>query len=244
MLLTASDEALSAEPPHRFASGWVGVVLLSIAWGLANVALWDAAGKVFNWYYGIPLMPAAAVVVGMTLWMYRRSFLALGDLLGGEGPGRLSASAVLIVVLVLSLLGLKRWDEDYPSHLPEFLRWLHPGASYRVLILMPVWGAWGMLVTSKFCRPNDRTEPSVASFAAGCGPLATAGCMGALLAVTILEFNFLPWWQLSISGATIAAAVFGGILLCRRAGGLTRQALLAVNLLTQLTFLVAYLANR
>ena len=244
MLLTADDDALAEESPRRFAFAWAGLMALSLAWGIGTVCLWDWSGKLFNWYWGIPLMPTAVVVTAIALWMFRRSLLALAGLLSGSSAAATLTSTVALVILVLSLLGLQRWDEDYKTYLPELLRWLHPGASYRVLILMPVWGAWAMLVTVQFCRPGERTEPAVAAFARGCGPLTTALCMGALLATTILQFNFLPWWQLFIPVAAILAAIGGGLGLSWRTGGLTRQALLAANFLTQLTFLIAYLAVR
>ena len=49
---------------------------------------------------------------------------------------------------------------------------------------------------------------------------------------------------MKIPAAAFVAAVAGGLVLCRRAGGVTRQALLANNLVTQIAFLLAYLANR
>jgi len=242
MLLTADDDALAGESPKRFAFAWAGLMGLSLVWGIVIVCLWDWSGKLFSWYSGIPLMPAAVVVAPTALWMFRRSLTALSELLSRSASGASLTEAVLLALFVLSLLGLRRWNEDYKMYLPEFLSWLHPGASYRVLILMPVWGAWSMLVTAQFCRPGERTGAAVAAFARGYGALTTALCMGVLLAVTINQLNFLPWWQLSVSGVTVAVAIAGGVVLCRRTGGLTRRALLAGNFLTQLAFLVAYLA--
>jgi uncharacterized membrane protein YozB (DUF420 family) len=66
--------------------------------------------------------------------------------------------------------------------------------------------------------------------------------MGLVLAWSILYFRFLPWAQVGISALAALAAVLGGLALCRRAGGLTHQVLLAANLLTQIVFLLVYLA--
>ena len=69
--------------------------------------------------------------------------------------------------------------------------------------------------------------------------------MGAVLAATLLYFHFLDWpWRLLIAGVTVFVAICGGVILCRRGGGLRRSALLAVNVLTQTAFILAYLANR
>ena len=61
---------------------------------------------------------------------------------------------------------------------------------------------------------------------------------------SVIYFNYLPWTQLSIPAVAVAAAVLSGWGLSRRAGGLRRRTLLAVNILTQLAFLGAYVANR
>lgn len=243
MLLTAGDDALAAEPAGRFARAWGGLMLLGLAWGAATAAVWAWSGWLFGWYSGMPLMPTAAVLAAVTLWMYRRSLGALSDMLGGARRAH-AVTVTLVAVMALCLLGLRGWNEDsLPRDLPQLLRHVYPRASYRALVLMPMWGAWAMLITAQFRRPDDRTEAAVAAFARGCGPLAAAGCMGVLLAITIRQFNYLPWSQLSIPAVAVAAAIAGGLAACRIAGGLTRSALLAVNFLTQLAFLLAYLAN-
>ena len=82
----------------------------------------------------------------------------------------------------------------------------------------------------------------MAEFAAGCGPMLSAAAMGVLLCGSILYFSFLPWHQLAISGAAILGGIAAGLLAGRRAGGLTRGALLAANLGAQGAFVAAYLA--
>jgi len=246
MLLAADDEKLAAAPPQRFARAWVELVLLSLGWGILSVGLWGVALKfVGDYYSGIPFMPVAAVVAPMTLWLYRRSLLALAESLVGADPaGKAVGGAVIVVVIVLSLLGLEKHGRDWPFYLPPAWQWVCPMAPYRVLIVAPVWGAWAMLITCQFCRSRDHTEPAVAAFARGCGPVAAAACLAPLLAATLLYFHFLGVWRLIVPAAAVVAAVAGGLLLCRASGGLRRRALLAVNMLTQIVFFLAYLANR
>jgi hypothetical protein len=94
-----------------------------------------------------------------------------------------------------------------------------------------------------FCR--DRIQnPAILGLARGCGPLTTAVLMGGLLAVTIGYFAFMPWTQLTIPAATIAAGIGGGCWLGRRQGVVDRGVLLSANLLAQTALLLAYLANR
>ena len=83
-----------------------------------------------------------------------------------------------------------------------------------------------------------------AAFARGCGPISAAAVMGLLLGLTVTYFNFLPWEQVGISGAIIVSAIAAGLLCCRLDGGLTRRALLAANILTQIATLLACLAGR
>ena len=68
--------------------------------------------------------------------------------------------------------------------------------------------------------------------------------MAGPLAGSIIYFNFLPWTQLSISAAVIFASIAGGAVLGRLNGGLNRKTLLGANLLSQIVFILAYLANR
>jgi len=67
--------------------------------------------------------------------------------------------------------------------------------------------------------------------------------MGALLAASLGAFAYLPWTQLTISATAVAAALGGGPALVRRHGRVDRSVLLATNLLTQLAFLLAVVAN-
>jgi len=246
LFMTATDARLRAEPAERFGRLWLGLLLLSLAWGGVSAGLYTAAWVIFGDYFGVPLMPVAAVVGGMGLWLYRRSFSALGDTLAEEKSGAALVSAVVTVLLALSLLGLRGWKSDYPASLPAVLTWLRPRPLYRPLLLGPLWGAWAMLIGSQvFSRGGSSfASPAVEALKSGCGPLKSSIVLAILLAWTTYYFNYLPWTQLSISAAAVGGALLSGWALARRRGGLDRQALLAVNLLTQIVFLMAYLANR
>jgi hypothetical protein len=246
LLLAASDRRLGAEPPGRFRWAWPELMLLSAAWGAGTGLLWEGCTLLFGWYSAdFPLIPAAAVLAVMVLWMYRQSVLSLGEIAAGRSrAARPLATALLVVVLALILLGLKSWPPDWPYYLHPWLQWLRPRTMYRALLLAPVWGAWAMLITPQFRRPDWRSGPQVTAFARGCGPFAAAVCMAAPLAGSVVYFNHMPWTQLGISAAAVLAAVGGGRLLCAVGGGLTRRTLLATNLLTQMVFFLAYLANR
>ena len=244
MLMTACDDRLAAEPAERFARAWVGLMLFSLLCGLGLAGLWGLAWKFFP-DSDMLLMHSAVTVAAFALWPFRRHVAAMADLLAGRDTTvRATAAAALVLVLALCLM---RMDTDpiYQGVLAGWASWLRPDYEFsRVLVLMPVWGGWSMLITCQFRRPGEGTCPAVAALARGCGAVVTAGGMGVIMAVTIVYFNFLPWMQLTIPAATVAAAIIGGLVFCRITGGLSQKALLATNMLTQLVFLMAYLSNR
>jgi len=244
LFMTASDEQLAAEPAERFEHLWLGLMALSLAWGLISTGLYTAAWVIFGDYFGIPLMPVAAVVGGMGLWLYCRSFTALGQTLAKDPPAAALASALAAILLALGLLGLRGWTPDYAQSLPPALMWLRPRPLYRPLLLGPLWGAWAMLIVAQLFKGRVESSPAIAALRSGCGPLKTSALLAALLAWTVYYFNYLPWTQLSISAAAVGGALLGGWALAGRRGGVDRQTLLAVNLLTQIVFMTAYLANR
>ncbi len=238
MLLTAGDEELSAERPERFTRAWAELLILSLAWGMAQLGIWAGLWPVF----GQKVLPAVLVGAFWLLWPGRCIAAGAAEFLGGRNvTNRAIAASVWAIVLVVCLAMLEQtWRRDSP--LPDFLAWFRPDEKiYRPLILMPLWGCWAMLITPQFCKPTDRCEPAVAAFAAGCGALVATAVMGLLLAITITYFNYMVWEQLSISGVAIGAGIISGILCCRLRGGLCRAALLAANAATQMAFLLAYL---
>ncbi len=246
MLLVAGAGRVASKPPRRFRWGWLDLMFISAAWGAASALLWEGCAQVFDEYSaGLPFVPAAAVLSVMVLWLYRQSVLSLAEILGGAEPaGRAVAAALLVVVLAMILLGLRSWQPDWSHHLPTWLQWIRPRTMYRALFLAPLWGGWSMLITPQFRRGGGNTEPQVAEFARGCGPFLAAVCMAAPLAGSIVYFNHMPWTQLGISAVALLTAIVGGQIVCAVGGGLNRRNLLANNLLTQIAFLLAYLANR
>ena len=247
MFLTACDEPLERQNPRRFARAWVGLMALSIATGLGLVGLWGVGWRFFGDDYGRFVMPAAAAVVFLFAWPMRRSLVCASRLIGGEdAAGRMVIGAMLIVAAWACFLCLKPDWYRAEYAMPGWLAWIRPAAKvYRVLLVMPVWGCWSMLITVQFCRPGDRTEQAMRTFAHGCGPLTAAGCMAVPLAGTFAYFHYLGTGaQWTIPAVTIFVAIFGGFVLSRLGGGLRRSVLLADNLLAQLAFVLTYLAFR
>ncbi len=241
-LLTAGDEAIAAEPPLRFSQAWAGLVAISIAWGVLSVGIFIAAWNIFGEPFG-RFMPALAVVAAGLAWPFRRAISAAIGLLAGPDPTARSIAACLWVLMLVGGLGAIHRVYRPEAPMPDWIAWIRPWEKlYRIPILMPLWGCWAMLITPQFCRANSQTSPAVAAFARGCGALTAAIVMGCLLALTVNYFGHLPWEQLAISGVTILTAIVSGQLFCLLEGGLTRRALLAANVTTQLALLLSYLA--
>jgi len=245
MLLTADEGRLAAEPGERFRHAWAGLMCGSLAWGLANTVVWGAAWRVFGGYT-LLLLPSLAMLTFVLLWPGRQAAAALAEALaGGKSALRPTMAALIVLVLAGSLLALQ--PDWYRSEyaLPQSIAWIRPQAKfYRVLILMPLWGGWSMLIVCQFRKPDPTTTAPMAAFARGCGPFVAAACLALPLAGSIFYFSYLPWTQLSISGAAVFAAIVGGLILCPRNGGPSRNNVLATNLLTQIVFVLACLANR
>lgn len=243
LMLIADNTRLQSAPPERLGGAWWQVLALSAAWGVGQAGLWALAWKAPQGRAALPIMPVAAVLAVTFLWTYRRAAAALVDAVVGE-PDRPLGMAVIVAMWALILLALRGWNEQWSAANPWWLMWLRPHGVLRPLLLAPLWGAWAMMATCLFCRRTYTTQPAVLAFADRCGPLATAAVMGGVLALSIWYFNYLPWIQVTISGVTIVAAVIAGLVFSRRGRRLTRDVLLATNLLTQTAFLLAYIANR
>jgi len=247
LLMSADDEHLAAEAPGRFRRAWVGLTIGSVIWGIVLANMWGISWKVFR-DPDLLIMPAAVTLALYCLWPFKRAIIALGRRLGGDSAGgQTVAIAVVVAVLAMCFMRLSpdwsRWE--FPR-LHPWIEWLRPQAKlYRVLMLMPAWGAWAMLIAVKFHRPGQRTEPQVAALARGCDALAVAGFMAVLLSVSIAYFHHLGLGgQVLVPLVTITAAIVGGVGFNRSTGGLTRQGLLAANMTTQIAFILAYLAGR
>jgi hypothetical protein len=243
LLMTAQAEALESQPPQRFERAWIGLMLLSLGWGLLSFGIWMLCQQVFEPNtHGVPAVVTAAA---FCLWLYRRSLISTAGVLAPSDP---SASALVLSLLALAVVGVYSaftgGEGIREFDLPAAIAWLRPyERHYRLLLLAPLWGGWAMIIAPKFCRLSPAAGPAVAAFAGGCGPFRAVLCMMLPLAGTLFYFQYLHWsWQVIIPVVTIVAAP-AAAWLCSRRQGLRRSTLLAANFLTQLVFLLTYMAG-
>ena len=248
LYLAGSRRRLEAAPPERFARAAAPLALLAMAWGLALVGVWDLAYHL-TWEHRLDwVVPAVLCGAAIVFGPFRPAAAAL---LETVLPNRWwliwPALAALAALVALMINGAVRfWDPDWPTrHLPPAWQWLWPRALYRVMLLMPLWGLWGMLAAGQFHRPGRRTDEPTRRLAETTGPLTAAMTLALPLAGSFIYLTFLwPPMRFVPPAAAILAALGGGTAICRLKGGLCREALLATNLLTQLAFLGGYMAVR
>jgi hypothetical protein len=241
LLLAGTSRALERRP-EVLRRGWLSLLATSILWGLACIGLWELGELAVHRSTSLPLIPALLVLGGSVL-LYGRG---LDELSRVGVPAGLRASTLSTLILLLwtaMLLEGLRYTYD-GSILPVYVRWLRPLPWQRALLLAPLWGGWAMLLALQFNRVTDRTEACIAQLKAGCGPATAAFTMALPLAGSLWYFNYLSWWQFTIPLVAILVAALAGRWLCQASGGLSRRPLLALNVLTQLAFLAAYLVNR
>ena len=232
-----------AQTDARAAAGmhWE-LMLLAVAIGVGLAFLWSGAWALFgDGFSGLLLAPATAVLVVMVLGVYRHATMSLGGLLSRRSPAGLGVS-VVVVTLLTCLLGLRSWHADWPTHLPAAIQWLRPDPHFRVLVLMPVWGMWSMMAVCLFAPVTRRTELAVVELVRRVGAGFVAFWMVVLVLGSSWWFSFLPapFNGVPVSITPIIVGIVAGLWFCHRTGGLTRRALLATNLLTQMAFAFAY----
>ncbi len=236
-LLMGDDGSLQDQPAAAFTLSWPWVVAMSVAAGLALSGLWSLAQLAFGDAAHLPALVAAGAFVAI---LYRRALISVAKVVSpDDGSSQQLILSLLVVAVVMcfwALEGLNARQED-PM-------WLRPFQWYnRVLMIAPLWGAWAMILAPKLSRPSAQCEPAAAAFAKGCGPLVASLLVALPLAWSLMYLRFLEIWQLLCVGVTMAAAPALALALGWRCG-YTRRTLLAVNVLTQLAFVLAYLASR
>jgi len=241
MFLAAADERLAAQKPGRFTYAWIGLMGLSLLAGLMLIGVWSAVWRIFHDWDRLS-RPAGATAVVLLAGPLRMALVSIGPALGLRRPAsRTAAAAVAAALIGVGFMSLvERYPIGYEYAMPDFIAWIRPELSiFRVLLLMPIWGAWSMLITGQLHRPGETTDPITRRFVRGCGPLAAAACMAPPLVGTIIYFHYMgSVGQTAVTAATVFTAVVSGPILCRINGGLTRQVLLAANIITQIVFLM------
>lgn len=248
LLLTGCHRHVGEHHGRWLGGWWPWLGLGGLAWGVALAGSWELAWRIFpRWWpagSSLPLMPALAVLGLMLLTPLRRPMTSLIELASRPGPpdhGLLAAATVAL--LALGLLNVVPWHRE-ALWLPIWLAWIRPLEEARVLLLMPMWGSWAMMVPAHFCPPREEACALVRAHLRRQSVAGTAGWMAIALAGTLWELNFLWGWVALPAVAALLAGSVAGVLICRRTGGASLCSLRAANALTQLVFLAGYLVAK
>ena len=235
-LLAGSEDQLGQANPRPFAYAWIMLMPLAGVWGGVICLTWWVLDAIFGpGTYVAPLLTAV-----VALWPLRRALLA-----ASERDSRRSPARNMIVPLLVFVIGFVaiRNHMQFPYDAESLPQWLLPyDRAYRVLLVMPLWGAWAMLILPKLCQPGKEPHPAVTTFGRGCPVSAAAMLMAVPLGLSLLFFNYLGWLQLIIVGAALVTAMGVGPLLAWRRGGLGREVMLATNVYVQVAVLLGFLA--
>lgn len=248
LLLAGGDRRLADHDGESLDRMWLWMGLLGVGCGLVQAAVWAVSAHAFAWWWqgvsNLPLMPVAAVIALLCFSPLRQTMMAPAQLLGAGSPVAQALTAGAIpCVFALCLLGILPYRHE-AIRLPMWLAWLRPMEEYRVLILMPMWGVWAMMVPGHFCRSAEGACRALRGFVNRQPVAATALWMAVPMATTLWQLDFLGAWVALPTAMGLVAGSLGAILVCRGHGGVTRCALLGGNLLTQTAMLVGYLAGK
>lgn len=239
LLLCGRREHAGAHDGEGLRRAWLALGLLGVAWGFALAGVWSLVGLRFRqWPGGLPLAHALAVLLAIGLGPFRQALFALADRLGsGDGGARGTMGALVLLVLTLCLLQIDPGQAESSA-------WFRPYGPLRPLLLMPVWGAWAMMVPGHFAPPAEDACPLVRSFVRNQPMAATAAWMALPLAATLWQFDFLGYGVILPAALPLLAGGLVGPLWCRLGGGVRRGDLLAANMLAQVALLIGYVAAK
>ncbi|GMU23999.1 MAG: hypothetical protein AMXMBFR13_40760 [Phycisphaerae bacterium] len=258
-LFPLRDEHRDDEAAWRRAAGWLPVwgLLIGVAYSIVYRASWRWFGE----FERFRLMPVACLLLADLVWCGYRLIASLVTVVDHKaagqdsGPGaagtgaRPSLSATLAVGLVvlfkltmlLSLpLEVQVWPADWRSHLGP----LYPYVIFRPLVLMPLWGRWGMMLAISMGRAGPAATIRLQNMMGG--TRLPAVMLYWVLAGALTVFYLSPTLGHLASGIVVAigvllAAYLTSFALSRRAGGQTEATIRVAGLSAELSFLAFYL---
>lgn len=254
-LLPTSGEAGRADGCWKRAGAWLPLwgLLIGAAYAGLFRGLWLWLGEYQHiraapmavllafdaCYLGYRLLAGAAAVVQG--WSGRSTFA------GPAACVTLAAVVFLIVAVILKfslLVALPAGAVTWPADWRQNLRFLYPYVIYRPLVLMPLWGRWGVYLAGGI----GRVAPgSPAGFTQLAGGTRLSGVMGWWVGISALTVMYACpatghiGWAMLICLAMLVVAYLASFTLALRFGGQTEATVAAVGWAVEIAFLLAYL---
>jgi len=230
----------------------------SLLIGLIYVGLYRASWRIFGEVGQVRLMPALAV------WLADVSFLGLlmvlgaartvdrwggarKDLAGGPGWLGLAGMIALFVLLIFKLalwtaipVGVAGWPGDWR----RFFNFAYPRPVFRPLLLAPMWGRWGMILAAGIGRTAPAEGGAIPGLLGARSPVVVVGWFLLVAGLTAVYCGRGGRWMI---GCMIGLAVLGvtflfAVIAARRFSGHTRFSVYAAALVSEVAFLIFYLA--
>jgi cobalamin synthase len=239
------------ESDWRYAGRWL--VLWGLLIGAFYAVVFRGAWRWFGEYEKLRLGPVAVILALDLAWCGYRLISSVAVVAAGKddrGNDTSNGVAVLVAVVVIVIfklalllslpMGGRVWPADWRNHF-----WpLYPYATYRPLILMPLWGRWAMMLAMSIGRIAPHGSNRLRRMAEGNNLLRIMvyWLIGSGLTVVYCSASseHIPR-GIVIGLAVMVASYLSSYMLARRAGGQTEAAICVSGLVGELTFLVFYL---
>ncbi len=244
------------------AGRWLAVWGLGI--GISYAVVFSLTWRLLGEYQGIRWLPVMAVLTLDLGWVGRRllhgTVSVCDSLSAAAAPGaaRLPDATVPLTVVLVALgkfallvslpIGTWQLQPAMAWELPEGLgrlSFLYPPPIYRPLILMAFWGRWAMGLAASIGRPAPAASGRLRRLAAG-GVLPVIFVQWLVGAVVTVVYCSGAGEHLArgmvIAVGVLVTAYLASFLLARRFNGQTESTVGCAGLVTELAFLILYVA--
>jgi hypothetical protein len=244
---------------HGESPAWAGAAVWLPVWGaligIAYAAVFSITWRWLGEYQRIRLAPMAVLLCLDAGWLGFRllesgarvvlSFQHPGPA-GRPGPA-IGATVFVVLALLIKfalLVALPAGAVTYPADWREDLSILYPYVIYRPLILMPLWGRWGVLLAGTIGRIAPGEPGRLGRLASGSSLASVMIYWVLITAVTVVYSSpagrFVGWSMLLSLGMLLIAYMVSFVL-ARRFSGQTEASILAAGWAVETAFLLIYL---
>lgn len=229
------------------------LTLWGLVIGIVYAAVYRGSWRWFGEYQKLRIMPAIVLLIVDTGWCGYRPLVALARTFAGRAAGDANGVVSLPTTLALLLTTLLKFGLfvflpvgaiPYAADWREHIGPLYPDVIYRPLVLMPLWGRWGMMMALCIGRIGPAGSGRIRQMAGG---LRLSEVMLHWLPIALLTVAYSsPDAKYLAQGVVIALVVLvitylAGFVMALRRGGQDESTVSATGLFAELGFLVLYL---
>jgi hypothetical protein len=259
-LFPCDDQRRADDPNWPAAGRWF--VLWGLAIGVVYAVVFRAAWRWFGEYEYIRWLPAVAVLTVDLGFCGYRLLVGAADVASrrhsceaSNAPLATPPALVAIVLVALAkyamLVSLPLGRLEQPSTIgwdqsggAGWLGFLRPGAIYRPLILMPIWGRWAVTLALSIGRAAPDSSARLQDMARGSRLWVILALWLAVTALTAWycgrSWVELPYGLALTLGVT-TVSYLAAFILARRAGGQSEATVAGAGLVAEIAFLALYL---